>query len=90
MALINNAKREINAKIVYYGPGLSGKATNLNYIYRKLKAEHRGKLKTMNVGKDRMLFFDFAPAGHGKVGEYDIRFHVYSILGETTDDTHGK
>ncbi len=90
MALINNAKREINAKLVYYGPGLSGKTTNLNYIYRKLKPEHRGKLKTMNVGKDRMMFFDFAPAGQGKVGEYDIRFHVYSIIGETTDDTAWK
>jgi signal recognition particle receptor subunit beta len=90
MALINNAKREINAKFVYYGPGLSGKATNLNYIYRKLKPEHRGKLKTMNIGKDRMLFFDFAPAGQGKLGEYDIRFHVYSIIGETTDDTAWK
>ena len=90
MALINNAKREINAKLVYYGPGLSGKATNLNYIYRKLKPEHRGKLKTMNVGKDRMMFFDFAPPGQGKVGEYDIRFHIYSIIGETTDDTAWK
>jgi signal recognition particle receptor subunit beta len=90
MALLNNAKREINAKLVYYGPGLSGKATNLNYIYRKLKPEHRGKLKTMNIGKDRMLFFDFAPSGSGKVGENDIRFHVYSIIGDTTDDTAWK
>jgi len=90
MALINNAKREINAKLVYYGPALSGKATNLNYLYRKLKPEHRGKLKTMNIGKDRMLFFDFAPAGQRKMGEYDIRFHVYSIIGESTDTTAWK
>lgn len=82
MALVNHAKHEINAKIVYYGPGLSGKGTNLNYIYRKLKPEHRGKLKTMNLGKDRMLFFDFTPAGQGRVGEYNVRFHVYSIVGE--------
>ena len=82
MALVNHAKHEINAKLVYFGPGFSGKATNLNYIYRKLKPEHRGKLKTMNIGKDRMLFFDFTPAGQGRVGEYNVRFHVYSIVGE--------
>jgi signal recognition particle receptor subunit beta len=90
MALINHAKGEINAKIVYYGPGLSGKGTNLNYIYRKLKPEHRGKLKTMSVGKDRMLFFDFAPPGQGKVGDYCVRFHNYSIVGEVVGDTAWK
>jgi signal recognition particle receptor subunit beta len=90
MALINHAKGEINAKIVYYGPGLSGKGTNLNYIYRKLKPEHRGKLKTMNIGKDRMFFFDFAPPGQGKVGDYSVRFHVYSIIGEVMGDTAWK
>jgi signal recognition particle receptor subunit beta len=90
MALINHAKGEINAKIVYYGPGLSGKGTNLNYIYRKLKPEHRGKLKTMNVGKDRMFFFDFAPPGQGRVGDYTVRFHNYSIIGEVAEDTAWK
>lgn len=90
MALVNHAKHEINAKLVFYGPGFSGKATNLNYIYRKLKPEHRGKLKTMNVGKDRMLFFDFTPAGQGKVGGYSVRFHVYSIIGEVTGSSAWK
>jgi uncharacterized protein len=90
MALINHAKGEINAKIVYYGPGLSGKGTNLNYIYRKLKPEHRGKLKTMNVGKERMFFFDFAPPGQGKVGDYTVRFHNYSIIGEVAGETAWK
>jgi signal recognition particle receptor subunit beta len=84
MALVNHAKREINAKLVFYGPALSGKGTNLNYIYRKLKPEHRGKLKVMNIEKDRMLFFDFAPAGQGKVGTYNVRFHIYSIIGDST------
>jgi len=84
MALVNHAKREINAKLVFYGPGLSGKGTNLNYIYRKLKPEHRGKLKVMNIEKDRMLFFDFSPAGQGKVGTYNVRFHIYSIIGDST------
>jgi uncharacterized protein len=90
MALVNHAKGEINAKIVYYGPGLSGKGTNLNYVYRKLKPEHRGQLKTMNVGKEKMLFFDFAPPGQGKVGDYNVRFHVYSIVGEVTGNTAWK
>jgi signal recognition particle receptor subunit beta len=84
MALVNHVKREINAKLVFYGPGLSGKGTNLNYIYRKLKPEHRGKLKAMNIDKERMLFFDFAPAEKGKVGAYDVRFHIYTIVGEVT------
>jgi signal recognition particle receptor subunit beta len=90
MALVNHIKREINAKLVIYGPGLSGKATNLNYIYRKLKPEHRGKLKTMNIEKERMLFFDFAPAGKGKVGAYNVRFHIYTIVGEVASSSTWK
>jgi len=90
MSLVNHAKGEINVKIVYYGPVFSGKGTNLNYIYRKLKPEHRGQLKTMNVEKNRMLFFDFAPAGQGKLGDYSVRFHVYSIVGEVTGNTAWK
>ncbi len=85
MALVNHAKFEINAKLVFIGPGHSGKATNLHYIYRKLKPEHRGKLKTSNIGKDRMLFFDFAPSGQGKIGAYNVRFHIYSITGDAAD-----
>jgi signal recognition particle receptor subunit beta len=90
MALVNHAKREINAKIVYFGPGLSGKTTNLNFIYRKLKPEHRGKLKSMNIQKDRMLFFDFAPPGQGSVEGYDVRFHIYSLTGEVTNSAAWK
>lgn len=90
MALVNHAKREINAKLVFYGPGFSGKGTNLNYIYRKLKPEHRGKLKAMNIDKDRMLFFDFAPAGQGKVGTYNVRFHIYSIIGDSNSGSAWK
>lgn len=90
MALVNHAKREINAKIVYFGPGLSGKATNLNFIYRKLKPEHRGKMKSMNIQKDRMLFFDFASPGQGSVGGYDVRFHIYALTGEVTNSAAWK
>jgi uncharacterized protein len=84
MALINKVKREINAKLVYFGPGLSGKTTNLNLIYAKLKPEFRGKLKTMSIQNDKMLFFDFTPPGDGNVSGYNVRFHVYTIKGEAT------
>jgi uncharacterized protein len=84
MALINKVKREINAKLVYFGPGLSGKTTNLNLIYGKLKPDFRGKLKTMSIQKDKMLFFDFTPPGDGNVDGYSVRFHIYTIKGEAT------
>lgn len=90
MALINHAKREINAKLVYYGPGLSGKATNLNFIYRKLKPEYRGKLKSMNIQKDRMIFFDVTLPGQGSVEGYETRFHIYALVGEVTNSAAWK
>lgn len=82
MALVNKSKREINAKLVYYGPGLSGKTTNLNHIYNKLKPEFRGKLKSMNVQGDKMFFFDFTPPGDGNVHGYNVRLHIYTLRGE--------
>lgn len=82
MALVNNSKREINAKLVYYGPGLSGKTTSLNHVYSKLKPEFRGKLKTMNVQGDKMLFFDFTPPGDGNVNGFSVRLHIYTLNGE--------
>jgi signal recognition particle receptor subunit beta len=90
MALVNHAKGEINAKIVYFGPADSGKETNLNHVYRKIKPEHRGQMKSMNVESNRMLFFDFSPAGQTKIGDYNVRFHVYSIVGEASGDTAWK
>ncbi len=81
MALINHVKREINAKLVYFGPARAGKATNLNVIFKKLKPECRGKLKSMAVQSDRMLFFDFTPPGRGNVDGYRVRFHVYTLAG---------
>jgi len=85
MALVNQAKREINAKVVYFGPGLSGKATNLRHIFGKLKPEFRGSLKGMQVKDARMLFFDFTPPGDSSVHGYKVRFHVYTISGEASD-----
>ena len=82
MAVVNHLKKEINAKVVYYGPGLSGKATNLNHIFRRLKPEHRGKLKLMNIQSDRMLFFDFTPVVQNQKG-YDLHLHIYTIIGQS-------
>lgn len=81
MALVNQAKREINAKIVFYGPGLSGKATNLKHVHGKLKPEFRGSMKAMSVQDARMLFFDFTPPGDGNVQGFRVRFHVYTVSG---------
>ncbi len=90
MALVNHAKREINAKLVYVGPASAGKATNLNHIYGKLKEAFRGKFRSMNLQNDRMLFFDFLPPGQGNVNGYSVRFHVYTITGEVTHPSSWK
>src|SRR6266568_752011 len=83
MAVVNEMKREINAKIVYFGPVASGKTTSLNYIYRKLKTEYRSQIKTMTRQKDRLLFFDFMPPAQGGAGGYNVRFHIYTMAGES-------
>jgi signal recognition particle receptor subunit beta len=85
MALVNEAKREINAKIVYIGPKGAGKGTALRQIYGRLDPERRSELKSMAVGDHQMLFFDFSyPAGSRGDG-YTVRFHVYTLLaGEGT------
>lgn len=85
MALVNQAKREINAKIVFFGPGLSGKATNVKHIFNKLKPEFRGALKAMNVQASRMLFFDFIPPGDSSVDGHKVRFHIYTVSGAEVD-----
>lgn len=84
MPLINHAKREINAKLVFVGPASAGKASNLHHIYGKLKESFRGTFKSMNLQNDRMLFFDFMPAGQSHVNGYSIRFHIYTITGEVS------
>lgn len=84
MALVNHVKREINAKIVYCGPPLSGKSTSIRTIHRKLKPEFRGELKTMAIRGDQMLFFEFTPPGGGVEG-YTLRLHIYTAPGQVTD-----
>jgi signal recognition particle receptor subunit beta len=84
MALVNRTKREINAKLVYCGPTFGGKRTNLEFIYKKLKPETRGKLKSVSTQNDRMLFFDFMPAELSDFDGYSVRFHIYTISGEVS------
>lgn len=85
MALVNQAKREINAKIVFFGPGQAGKGTGLRHIFNKLKPEFRGALKVMSVQGARMLFFDFTPPGDGNVDGFRVRFHLYTVSGPLVD-----
>ncbi len=82
MSLINYSSREINCKIVYYGPGLGGKTTNIQYIYEKLAPETKGKLVTLATEMDRTLFFDFLPLELGEVKGFKTRFHLYTVPGQ--------
>ncbi len=82
MALINYASREINCKIVYYGPGLGGKTTCLKYVYSKVDPKVRGKLISLATELDRTLFFDFLPMDLGMVRGFKIRFHLYTVPGQ--------
>lgn len=82
MVLVNYAGKEINAKLVYYGPGLSGKTTNLEYIYTSVPATHRGKMVSMKTKTERTLFFDFLPLDLGDLGGYRTRFLLYTVPGQ--------
>lgn len=82
MALINYATREINVKIVYYGPGLGGKTTNLRWIYSRLDKDTKGKMITLATEMDRTLFFDFLPVDLGNVRGFQTRFHLYTVPGQ--------
>lgn len=82
MALINYASREINSKIVYYGPGLGGKTTNIKYIYTKLNPSIKGKLISLATELDRTLFFDFLPVDLGTIRGFKTRFHLYTVPGQ--------
>ncbi len=83
MSFINYAAKEINCKIVYFGSGLCGKTTNVQYIYEHTQSEARGKLVTLSTENERTLFFDFLPLSVGDVRGYKTRFHLYTIPGQT-------
>lgn len=82
MSMINYAAREINCKIVYYGPGLGGKTTNLEYVYGKVAPEIRGKLISLATETERTLFFDFLPVELGSIRGFRTRFHLYTVPGQ--------
>jgi mutual gliding-motility protein MglA len=82
MSMINYASREINCKIVYYGPGLGGKTTNLEYVYEKVAPQTRGKLISLATETERTLFFDFLPVDLGTIRGFKTRFHLYTVPGQ--------
>jgi mutual gliding-motility protein MglA len=82
MSMINYASREINCKIVYYGPGLGGKTTNLEYVYEKVAPSTRGKLISLATESERTLFFDFLPVDLGTIRGFKTRFHLYTVPGQ--------
>ena len=90
MSFINYASREINCKIVYYGPGLCGKTTNLQFIYEKTNPQNKGQLISLDTETDRTLFFDFLPLDLGTVRGFRTRFHLYTVPGQVFYDASRK
>jgi mutual gliding-motility protein MglA len=82
MALINHRAREIHFKVVYFGPGLGGKTTNLRFLHARLPAERRGRLLSIATDHERTLFFDFLPVDLGQVNGFLTRFHLYTVPGQ--------
>jgi len=90
MSFINYASREINCKIVYYGPGLCGKTTNLQYIYQKTDPSAKGKMISLATETERTLFFDFLPLALGEIRGFKTRFHLYTVPGQVFYDASRK
>ena len=90
MSFINYSSREINCKIVYYGPGLCGKTTNLQYIYNKTNPDAKGKMISLATETERTLFFDFLPLALGQIRGFKTRFHLYTVPGQVFYDASRK
>ena len=90
MSFINYSSREINCKIVYYGPGLCGKTTNLQYIYTRTNPEAKGKMISLATETERTLFFDFLPLSLGEIRGFKTRFHLYTVPGQVFYDASRK
>ena len=90
MSFINYSSREINCKIVYYGPGLGGKTANLQYIYGKTNPGARGKMISLATETERTLFFDFLPLSLGEIRGFKTRFHLYTVPGQVFYDASRK
>jgi signal recognition particle receptor subunit beta len=82
MAFVNYSTREINVKVVYYGPGLSGKTTNLQHLYARAPAHAKGRLISLATETERTLFFDFLPMNLGTLRGFQVRFHIYTVPGQ--------
>jgi signal recognition particle receptor subunit beta len=90
MSFINYLSREINCKLVYYGPGLCGKTTNLQFIYNKTAPEAKGKMISLATEQERTLFFDFLPISLGEIRGFRTRFHLYTVPGQVFYDASRK
>jgi signal recognition particle receptor subunit beta len=90
MTFINYAAREINCKIVYYGPGLGGKTTNIEWIHERTRKDSKGKLISLATESDRTLFFDFLPIELGTIRGFRTRFHLYTVPGQVFYDASRK
>ena len=90
MSFINYSAREINCKIVYYGPGLCGKTTNLQSIYKKTDPDNKGKMISLATETERTLFFDFLPLSLGSIRGFKVRFHLYTVPGQVFYDASRK
>lgn len=82
MSFVNYHTKEINCKIVYYGPGLGGKTTNIQFVYQKTSGDNKGKMITLNTENERTLFFDFLPLDLGEIRGFKTRFHLYTVPGQ--------
>lgn len=82
MSFVNYQSKELNCKIVYYGPGLGGKTTNIQHVYQKTTSDSKGKMVTLNSDNERTLFFDFLPLELGEIRGFKTRFHLYTVPGQ--------
>ena len=86
MSLINYSTREISCKVVFYGPGLGGKTTNVQYVYGRIRPETKGRLVSLATEMDRTLFFDFLPLDLGPIKGFRTRLHLYTVPGQVYYD----
>jgi len=82
MSFVNYHSKEINCKIVYYGPGLGGKTTNIQFVYQRTAQKNKGQMVTLNTENERTLFFDFLPLDLGMIRGFKTRFHLYTVPGQ--------
>lgn len=82
MSFVNYHSKEVNCKIVYYGPGLGGKTTNIQYVYKKTSGDTKGQMVSLNTDNERTIFFDFLPLDLGEIRGFKTRFHLYTVPGQ--------